>query len=252
MIKIGISGFYGKMGSSIVQHCTQNKGECVISVGLDKKESIGTAIDKIKRTYDLDEFCESCDVIIDFSSPELLQEIIKVNTKHKKPLVSGTSGLSVEQINNLVELGKLTKVFWCLNMSEGVNLMRKLLTQATKSLTDSDIEILETHHNQKKDAPSGTALLLGNEIAKARNVNLGDVMKTDRNSVRSPSDIGFAVRRGGSVIGEHTVSFFFGDEVLEITHKAFNRAIFAQGAVKAAVKLFNNPAQFGFFDYIDL
>ena len=252
MLRLGISGFYGKVGRNIVECCQEYDMEAIISVGLDRKENIGVSIDKIKRTYDLDEFCESCDVIIDFSSPELLADIIKVNRIHKKPIVTGTSGLQQKQINDLIALGEVTKVFWCLNMSEGINVVRQLISQTARTLYNSDVEILETHHNQKKDAPSGTAILLGQEIARARNVNLADVMKIDRNSIREQSDIGFATRRGGSVIGEHTVSFFFGDEVVEITHRAFNRMIFAKGAITAAIKLFKHPAKKGFFDYMDL
>lgn len=251
-INIGISGLCGRMGSNIVQCCRDENFGANISVGLDRAENISTGIDHIKRTSDIEEFCKSCDIIIDFSSPELILDIIKVNEKYRKPIVTGTSGLTDFQFQALRHMAKMTKVFYCMNMSEGINVMRHLVSQATKMLYGSDVEILETHHNKKKDAPSGTAILLGEEVAKVRGTTLQKVMKIDRNGMRENLDIGFATRRGGSVVGEHSVSFYFGDEVVEITHRAFNRMIFARGAINIAIKLINHPSTHGLFDYIDL
>ena len=157
---------------------------------------------------------------------------------HQQALVIGTTGLSEAQEKQIAQAAKSTPILYCANTSVGVNLLLKLVEQAARALgPEWDIEIVETHHNQKIDAPSGTALALGHAAAKGRDVALDDVMVSGRDGItgeRQAGDIGFAVMRGGNVAGEHSVMFFGDDERIEITHIANQRAIFARGALTAA------------------
>jgi len=248
MIKLGISGINGKVGLQIIE-LVKNDKDLKITIGLARNNNTIFGINVIS---DVEKFLQNCDIIIDFSSANLLEKICDINMNYNIPIVSGTSGLDENNIIKLKELSKTTKILWCMNMSFGVNLMRSMVSNLSSFLPNSEVEILETHHDKKKDSPSGTAIMLGNEIANARSYNLKDVMRLDRNGERLPSDIGFSVRRAGKIVGEHTASFFFGDELIEITHKAFDRKIFAQGAIDAAKKLYQNKSKNGFFDYKDI
>ena len=153
-------------------------------------------------------------------------------------LVIGTTGLDDAQEAMLQKAAESVPILYCANTSLGVNLLLKLVEKAAKALGDEwDIEIVETHHNQKIDAPSGTALALGHAAAKGRDVLLDDVRDSGRDGItgaRKSGDIGFAVMRGGTVAGEHSVMFFGEDERIELTHIANQRTIFARGALSAA------------------
>ena len=184
-----------------------------------------------------------CDVLIDFTSAKASREHVNLAVKHKKPLVVGTTGLSKVEEAALASAAKKTAVFYTANMSLGVNLLMSLVEQAAAKLDAAfDIEIFEAHHRHKVDAPSGTALALGRSAAKGRGVKLENVMSLERNGRRKQGDIGFSVFRGGDVVGEHTVTFAGLGERLELTHKATDRAIFARGAVKAALWLTGKQA----------
>jgi len=173
----------------------------------------------------------------------------------KTALVIGTTGINNSQINKIKSFSKKTPILVSSNMSVGVNLLFDLVKQAAASLSGSeyDIEIAETHHKYKVDAPSGTALSLGEYAAKGRKIKLDTTKVLDRTKnlkKRREGDIGFSVIRGGEIAGEHTVSFISKDDRVDLTHKANNRSIFVTGALKAA--FFISKKKSGFFDMKDL
>ena len=180
---------------------------------------------------------ERADAVIDFSAPEHAVGLAAMAAMKHKILVSGTTGLNSGQKEALIRAGEQTRVIWSANMSVGVNLVMALVEHAAHTLgNESDIEILEMHHRHKVDAPSGTALALGDAAAHGRGVNLHDVWVKSRDGhtgARKPGTIGFSTLRGGDVIGDHTVIFASQGERIEISHKASSRDIFARGALVA-------------------
>ncbi|MDZ7790935.1 MAG: 4-hydroxy-tetrahydrodipicolinate reductase [Xanthomonadales bacterium] len=194
------------------------------------------------------------DVIVDFSHPDLFEHIVHFATRRRIPLVTGTTGLGQKRQCELYEAAESIAVCQAANFSIGVTLMVQLADQATRALgEDFDIEILEAHHRRKLDAPSGTALWLGETVAQARGQKLADHAVNDRSQhrrARAPGEIGFQAIRGGDVAGEHTVYFLADGERLELTHRASDRRVFARGALLAARRIIDEPA--GLFDFSDL
>ena len=188
------------------------------------------------------------DCVIDFSAPEYAVGLAALAASQRKILVSGTTGLASTQKEALIRAGEHTRVLWSANMSLGVNLLMALVEHTSAKLgPETDIEILEMHHRHKVDAPSGTALALGEAAARGRNVDLTDVAVKSRDGItgaRRLGDIGFATLRGGDVIGEHTVIFANTGERLELKHQASSRDIFANGALTAALWAANKPNGF--------
>ena len=168
------------------------------------------------------------DIIIDFTTPDATRQHIRLAAQHHKPIIIGTTGISDECIREMQEAARECPLLYSANMSIGINLLTVLVEQAaTKLGPEFDIEILETHHRNKIDSPSGTALMLGRATGR-------DTDKPDRNGKRQSGTIGYAVQRGGDVVGEHTVSFFGPGERLELIHRAHDRSLFAKGALRAA------------------
>lgn len=237
-IEFAISGAMGRMGQMIA-HIAASSSDMVLCGGLENAQSphqgapCGTSV----ITSDLSDL-SSAKVIIDFSRPEATMALIEAAKHTGQALMIGTTGLDDAQEAALFEAAKSIPILYCANTSVGVNLLAKLVEQAARALGDEwDIEIVETHHNQKIDAPSGTALALGKAAAKGRDVSLDDVRQSGRDGItgaRKPGDIGFAVMRGGNVAGEHSVYFYGEDERIELTHIANQRTIFARGALSAA------------------
>ncbi|CAO5676266.1 MAG: 4-hydroxy-tetrahydrodipicolinate reductase [Holosporales bacterium] len=190
---------------------------------------------------DLNVFCESVDVIIDFSTPDATTQLL--NTNAHCPLVIGTTGLCEKTHRLINEQCQSRPIFYAQNFSIGVYVQKKLAECAAKIL-DFDVEIFEAHHALKKDAPSGTAIALGQAIAQARNVNFNDVAVFHRptDCMRKTSEIGFLSARGGGTIGDHTVHFYGPFEHVSITHNGYSRNIYAIGAIKAAQWLINKPS----------
>lgn len=177
------------------------------------------------------------DVVIDFSSPEGTRKAAETCAERGLALVTGTTGLDEEQQAAVREAARRVPVVQSGNMSLGIALLRRLVAEAATALADFDIEILETHHRHKKDSPSGTALLLGEAAARARNTALSEAARFGRHGrddERKPGEIGFAVRRGGGVYGEHEVSFLGEGETVSLSHTALSRDAFARGAIAAA------------------
>ena len=188
---------------------------------------------------------EEADVCIDFSSALAVNGILDYCTKKKLPLVLCTTGLSNEQLENVKKYSETIAILRSANMSIGVNLLLKLVAQATKALEDKgfDIEIVEKHHNRKLDAPSGTALALADAVNEAAEGSYDYIFsRSERREKRPVSEIGIASVRGGSIVGEHDVIFAGEDEVITLSHSAYSRSIFAKGAVEAAKFLYNKKA----------
>lgn len=228
MIKVGIYGSKGRMGKMIL--------ECLE----EYEEATATALFDRDTQATLSEFFDSCDVVIDFSSPEGTKALLEFAKKNKKPLCIGTTGLSEETLNLMKEVSKNMPVLYATNMSLGVAVLNKLAFLAAKALSQFDAEILEMHHKHKKDAPSGTALTLAENIAKARNLDIKKVRVSKRDGItaeRSKDEIAVMSLRGGDIVGRHTAGFYAEGEFIELNHTATSRATFANGAIKAAIWL---------------
>lgn len=249
MIKILLSGANGKMGQAVTR-AVEKYDDIVISAGYD----INTNQLSTYPVYDnLDDLKETVDVIIDFSHPAMLDGILDHAVKNSIPAVICTTGLSKDQLSRIEYESKNIPLFFSANMSIGVNLLIDLVSRASKILEDNfDIEIIEKHHNQKIDAPSGTALAIANAISDS--VSYNTEYTYDRHSVRQKRDkreIGIHAVRGGTIVGEHTVLFAGTDEFIELKHTATSKEVFAVGAVRAAAFLINQkPGLYAMKDLI--
>lgn len=239
MVKIILSGCSGKMGH-VITKCVESKENCEIVAGVD--------INKCDAPYPIfssfSDIDTDADVVIDFSHPSVLSSLLEYCKSNKIPAVVATTGLSDEQKKEIEEASKEVPMFFSANMSIGVNLISELAAKAARVLEDSfDIEIVEAHHNQKIDAPSGTALMLADSISDA--LTKKPTYEFDRHSKRAkrdPNEIGIHSVRGGTIVGEHEVIFAGLDEVIKISHSARSKDLFAVGAVNAAVFLKGKPA----------
>lgn len=220
IIKIGILGNTGRVGKLLT-------GELESGRWPDLALASGAALGD-----NPDPLFDKAHVLIDFTAPDATAKHVWLAAKHHRPIVIGTTGLNEAQEKELRDASTECAIVYAANMSVGVNLLLALVEQAAARLgPEWDIEIAETHHRNKIDAPSGTALALG-KAAKAGRKS-GDFV-TDREGRRQEGTIGFAVQRGGDVVGEHMVSFFGEGERIELSHKATDRALFARGALRAA------------------
>lgn len=240
MKNIILCGCNGKMGR-VIRNCVDGRDDCAIVAGIDITEDSGAKFPVYKKIGNCD---IRADVIVDFSHPSLLEDILAYSVSRKIPVVLATTGYSAEQIAAIHEAAKKTAVFFTFNMSLGVNLLVELAKKATSVLGGQfDIEIIEKHHNQKIDAPSGTAIMLANAVNEAGENQYQYVY--DRHSVvkkRDAKEIGIHAVRGGTIVGEHEVLFAGRDEILSLKHTAMSKEIFAVGAVNAAVYLAGKEA----------
>jgi 4-hydroxy-tetrahydrodipicolinate reductase len=198
-----------------------------------------------------------CDVFVDFSSPDALQSHLDAATKAEKPIVIGTTGLGADHQRMIDDAARKIAVLQAANTSLGVNILAHLVREAAARLgPEWDIEIVEMHHRDKIDAPSGTALMLGQAAASGRGVDLDKVSDRGRDGMTGPrktGDIGFASLRGGSVAGDHQVILATQSERIELGHRAESRAIFANGAIKAALWIAGKaPGRYGMNDVLGL
>ncbi|MEM7740158.1 MAG: 4-hydroxy-tetrahydrodipicolinate reductase [Pseudomonadota bacterium] len=220
---------------------------------------MGIAIKALTDTIDLKDLGDAPDdlrVVIDFSSPEGTKAASMWCTEHQVPLVTGTTGLDDAEMALIRQASTQVAVVQSGNMSLGITLLKRLVREAAAALPGFDIEILETHHKHKKDSPSGTALLLGEAAAHARGTALSEAARFarhGRDDARKADEIGFAVRRGGGIFGEHDVSFMSEGETISLSHQALSREAFAHGAVTAARWVRGKPAGlYGMDDVLDL
>jgi len=249
MIKILMSGCNGKMGQ-VISRVADQYDDLKIVAGYD-------LYDANKNPYPVFGDLRSCniavDVVIDFSNPDALDNILWFCTDKKVPLVLATTGLSRNQKKLLEAASKQIPIFFSANMSLGVNLLMDLVKKAAKVLEGSfDIEIVEKHHNQKIDAPSGTALAIAdaiNSVLEQEQEYIYD--RHSKRNKRSKNEIGIHAVRGGTIVGEHSVIFAGNDEIIEINHTALSKDIFAIGALRAAKFIYNKkPGMYSMEDLI--
>ncbi len=236
MTRVILSGCSGRMGSVITQLCAEYE-ELKIVAGVDVAAPQQAVDYPVFTSF---EECPEADVIIDFSSPKALESLLSYAEKTNTPAVVCTTGLSQDQISALEETSKKVALLRSANMSVGVNLLMKVLKQAAPVLAQAgfDIEIVEKHHNRKKDAPSGTAIALADTVNEALDGRYEYVY--DRSSVlreRGKNELGISAVRAGNIPGEHDVIFAGTDEVLTFRHTAYSRAIFGKGALEAGAFL---------------
>lgn len=252
--RIGVIGVKGRMGQALIDAILAEPA-ARLAGGVERPghAAVGTRLAPDGEGVvgdDLAVLARDCDVLIDFTSPAALAATLAAG----RPVVIGTTGLEAAHHAAIDAVAVRQPVLWSANMSLGVNLLAALVNRAAQSLgPDWDIEILEMHHRHKVDAPSGTALMLGRAAAAGRDVDLASVAVRVRDGITGPraaGSIGFATLRGGSVPGDHNVIFAGEDERLELTHIAQSRAIFARGAVRAALWLADRPA--GRYDLRDV
>jgi 4-hydroxy-tetrahydrodipicolinate reductase len=246
MLNIAVTGASGRMGRMLVEAIAAAP-DAVLSGALDRAESLAIGQDAgafagvpagVAITSDLAQGLRGADCLIDFTRPEGTLEHLAYCAEHGIKLVIGTTGFDDAGKEAIRAAAEKTAIVFAPNMSVGVNVTLKLLQQAAKSLSEGyDIEIIEAHHRHKVDAPSGTALKMGEVIADALGRDLKDCAVYGREGVtgaRDPSTIGFATIRGGDIVGDHTVLFAGTGERIEITHKSSSRVTYAHGALRAA------------------
>ena len=247
MFNLVINGCLGRMGQEVAKQSEFYK-DLKLVAGIDITENNNSNFPVYSNINDLK---EKVDVIIDFSRPESTLNVLEYAKSKKIAVVIATTGFSKEQEDIIKEYSKSIPIFKSANMSFDINLMCKIVSEVAKMLPNNDIEIIETHHNKKIDAPSGTALLLADSI----NNSLGNKMnyvynRHDIHEKRTQNEIGISSIRGGNIVGEHTVQFFGPFETFEIKHTSYSRSVFADGALKAACFIVNNDA--GFYTMNDL
>jgi 4-hydroxy-tetrahydrodipicolinate reductase len=252
MIKIALSGACGKMGR-VIAELVSGREDCLISAGIDVSGEKYAAFEIYKSVSDME---EKPDVLIDFSHPSALPDILSYCKIQGVPVVIATTGYTQDEIAKIKSASALIPVFFTFNMSLGINLLADLARRAVKVLGGRfDIEIVEKHHNYKKDAPSGTAIML----AEAVNEERGNALKYvyGRHSVyksRERDELCIHAVRGGTIVGEHEIIFAGHDEVIRLSHSAQSKEVFASGSLNAALFLAGRMAsgEKGLYDMTDL
>jgi 4-hydroxy-tetrahydrodipicolinate reductase len=246
MLKVGILGSTGRVGSLLIDDLANDDLACVGSVHVFD-ELTKTLPDDAVVTNDMQTMLDACNVVIDFSAPvateDLLSTIVKAG--EGKPLVIATTGFNEHQKNLLIEASKIVPILYATNMSLGVAVLNKLVHLASKALSEFDCEIVEQHHRHKVDSPSGTALTLAEHAADARGLDLDNVRISGRDGIigaRTKDEIAVMSLRGGDIVGRHTAGFYNDGEFIELNHTATARNTFSRGAIKAAKWLVGQDA----------
>ena len=263
MINVIVCGGCGKMASKVTQLIYQDNKLKLIGIvespshpdiGKDWGTIAGQGKTRIKVVDDLEAIIQDADQIVEFTNPKVSLQHLEIVAKYKKTMIVGTTGFSGEEILKMKSLSQNIPFLFSPNMSLGVNLLFKLAAETATALSDDyDIEIVEAHHRFKKDAPSGTAKKLAQEIAKAKGINLDEVAIYGREGMigeRKRGEIGIHSIRGGDIAGEHTVIFTALGERLELTHKAHSRDTFAYGTIQAIKFMEGKPT--GFYEMKDV
>jgi 4-hydroxy-tetrahydrodipicolinate reductase len=263
MVRVGINGAGGRMGKTLIHACVEHPKtqlsaafEIASSNTVGKDAGVTAGIENLGVTIncDLESRANDFDVLIDFTTPECTMKSLETCIKHGRSMVIGTTGLSDAQKQKLQAASNNISIVFAPNMSVGVNLCLTLLQTAAKTLGDEyDVEIIEAHHRHKVDAPSGTALRMGEVVAESLGRDLKDCAVYGRQGhtgERAKNTIGFETIRAGDIVGDHTVMFAGTGERIEITHKASSRMTFAQGAMRAASWLSNKDS--GLYDMQDV
>lgn len=258
-----VCGAAGKMGKRVIALACENPNFQIVgaveasdhpAMGHDAGETAGTGALNVKIVDNFEKVVDAADVTIDFSSPASSMHNIQVSADKGRAIVVGTTGFSPEQRQKISLMGPKTRCLVAPNMSLGVNLLFRLASQTARVLgNEYDVEIVEAHHNMKKDAPSGTAQKLAEEIASALDRDLEQAAVFGRKGMvgqRTRHEIGIMALRGGDIVGEHTVMFVTGGERIELIHRAHSRDAFARGALQAAMWLVDQPN--GLYDMQDV
>lgn len=265
-MRLAVAGAGGRMGRTLVKAIADSKGMTLAGaledarsplIGWDSGTLAGISENNIKLASDPASLMDRIDGVIDFTAPAATVALAELCAKHGKTHIIGTTGLSADDEARIKDAARKAVIVKSGNMSLGVNLLAALVRRVAKTLDASfDIEIVEMHHNQKVDAPSGTALLLGRAAAEGRGIELDKRAVRSRDGhtgARKTGDIGFSTLRGGTVVGEHSVIFAGAAERLELTHKAEDRVIFARGALHAALwARTQKPGLYSMTDVLDL
>lgn len=245
MINLILNGACGHMGRTIAKEAEMRK-DCQVICGFDPREASDLSFPVYQN---FNQYQEAGDVIIDFSHPSALTGVLNFAKANKIPAVIATTGLNTEQKEEIAQAAREIPVFFSANMSLGINLLIDLAKKAQAVLEGFDIEIIERHHNQKIDAPSGTALAIADALSEhGRYDYIYD--RHSRRQKRSPSEIGIHAVRGGTIVGEHTVLYAGKDEVIELKHSAASKEVFATGSIRAALFLAQKEA--GLYSMADL
>ena len=235
-VTIAVFGADGRMGRA-VQRIARESDDLTVADALSINKTPAAAFD----------------VLIDFSSASGFDDALKLALERGVAFISGSTGLSDAQHDAMRSAATSIPLLWSANFSIGIAVLRQLVLDASRRLADFDCEIRESHHRDKKDAPSGTALVLGRDVAEARGVDFDAnavLVRDSRHGARRAGEIGFSVTRGGDIVGEHMVQFIGQGERLELTHRATDRDIFARGALHAARWIADKPA--GFYAMADI
>ncbi len=233
MTKVIMHGCNGRMGQNITRMIAEDETIEIVA-GVDMFDGITNTYPVFKCIADCD---VAADVVIDFAATSATDGLLAYCAEKQIPVVLCTTGLTAEQLANVQETSKKVAILKSANMSMGINLLQKVLKDISPILAEAgfDIEIVEKHHNQKKDSPSGTALALGDSINEVFDEKYEFVYdRSDRSIARPQKEIGFSAVRGGTIIGDHDVIFAGEDEVITLSHRAYSRAIFGKGAIQAA------------------
>lgn len=254
-MRIGVLGCAGRMGRAVLTEVLASEG-CRLAGGAEAEghAALGQDLGSLaggdpigaEAVADVAALMEAADVVIEFSAPEATVEHATLAAEHGVAHVIGTTGLSEREASRVHQAAERTPIVWAANMSLGINLLLGLAEQVARALGPEafDAEVLEMHHKHKADAPSGTALALGEALARGRGISLEPMAVRGRDGLIGPREsgtIGFAVLRGGDVVGDHTVVFAGSGERIELTHRASDRRIYARGAVHAARWLSGKP-----------
>jgi 4-hydroxy-tetrahydrodipicolinate reductase len=244
MAKVGIVGSTGRMGAHLIKNVLEHEVLELSALHVFDELKMDVPSD-VLVTNSMKAMLENCDVVIDFSAPVATQELCEEALKNPTALVIATTGFTEHQQNLLTEASKEMPVLYASNMSAGIALLKQLVEQVAATLVDFDIEIVEQHHRHKVDAPSGTALTLGEFAAKGRGLDLDEVRVSGRDGqigARSKDEIAVMALRGGDVVGRHTVGFYNDGEFLELNHTATSRETFSKGAIRAATWIVNQKS----------
>ena len=263
MIKVIVAGAAGRMGSRLIAlikdatalalaGAVEGKGHHAL--GQDAGEMAGVGKMGVPITDDLSHLLDRAEVVVDFSAPEATLRHLRAVAERRRAMVIGTTGLNAAELDELTSLTRQVPCVFSPNMSVGVTLIYKVISEMAKTLGDDyDIEVIEAHHRLKKDAPSGTALKIAEVLARALNRDLTQVGVYARKGLigeRKKQDIGIQTIRAGDIVGDHTILFGGMGERIELTHRASSRDTFARGALRAAGWVVSQPP--GLYDMMDV
>ena len=263
MLNIAVTGAAGRMGRALIAACDINADTQLAAaierpgntlVGSDAGDLAGLGPLNTPVTNDLEQVIDTFDTLIDFTNPQSTLQNLEICRQHGKNIIIGTTGISDDGKQRIRDAANAIGIVFAPNMSVGVNLCLKLLDTAARILAEEfDVEVIEAHHRHKVDAPSGTAIRMGEVVAHALDRDLSECAVYGREGITGARDrktIGFETIRAGDIVGDHTVLFAGEGERIEITHKASSRMTFANGAVRAATWLEHQPA--GLYDMQDV